>query len=530
MDDVLVSPVDSNGADELWLLPTCWKWTKIDSVLAPMEDGRSLHHGWSPQCEVFPSENVEIWGVLKTTAVQAGDFLAHENKVLPDHLDPRKNLEVRAGDLLLTCAGPRSRCGVACLVRETRPRLIFSGKMYRFRTAPTVMDAAFLEAFLQTSHAWRAIDEMKTGGSDSGLNLTHDRFRQLLVPVAPLPEQRRIVARLNELLTKISEGEAALAEARMGLDIFRRALLKAAVTGELTKDWRAANPASETGHDLLARVADRRAKIGAKGRSRRTGDAKPLDTAALPEIPETWAWAALEALVVSGPTNGYSPKRSADGSGTLALKLTATTKGRIDLSDRATKPLSEIIPAGSDLFLRPGDLLFQRGNTIEYVGIAAVYDGPSDKYVYPDLMIRVRTASPILSEWIWRAANSPVGRKYMSANATGTAGTMPKISGEILRKFPVPLPPIAEATEILRRVTEALAAADDVLATLDAEAADAARLKQSILKAAFEGRLVSQDATDVPASALLARLTADRNEVPAKRGRAKSAKSKDLAS
>jgi type I restriction enzyme S subunit len=175
--------------------------------------------------------------------------------------------------------------------------------------------------------------------------------------------------------------------------------------------------------------------------------------------------------------------------------------------------------------LKPGDLLFQRGNTIEYVGIAAVYDGPSNKYIYPDLMIRVRTAYPILTEWIWRAANSPIGRKYMSANATGTAGTMPKISGEILRNFPVPLPPIAEATEILRRVTDALAASDDALTALDAEAADAARLKQSILKAAFEGRLVPQDATDEPASALLARLVADRSEVPAKRGRTKSARS-----
>jgi type I restriction enzyme S subunit len=228
----------------------------------------------------------------------------------------------------------------------------------------------------------------------------------------------------------------------------------------------------------------------------------------------------LGEITAAGPTNGYSPKKSTDGSGTLALKLTATTQGRIDLGDRAVKRLSETIPADSDLFLKPGDLLFQRGNTIEYVGIAAVYEGPSKTYVYPDLIIRVRLNPAIDTEWVWRVANAPYGRKYMSDRATGTAGTMPKISGEILRNFPVPIPPPAEAAEILRRVSEALAASADTLKHLDAEAAGAARLKQSILKAAFEGRLAPQDGADEPAGAMLARLKASQSTArPARRGR-----------
>jgi type I restriction enzyme S subunit len=221
-------------------------------------------------------------------------------------------------------------------------------------------------------------------------------------------------------------------------------------------------------------------------------------------------------LVISGPTNGYSPKKSNDGSGTLALKLTATTKGQIDLSDRAIKSLSETISPGSDLFLKPGDLLFQRGNTVEYVGIAAIYEGPTNKYVYPDLMIRVRTATSGLTNWIWRVANSPLGRRYMMEEASGTAGTMPKINGEILRNLPVPVPPPAETDEIIRRVSDGLTAVADTLALLDAEAADAARLKQSILKAAFEGRLAPQDSTDEAASALLVRLA---DQAPATRAR-----------
>ena len=83
---------------------------------------------------------------------------------------------------------------------------------------------------------------------------------EISIPVAPLPEQRRIVARIDELFAEIAEGEAALERARQGLDTWRRALLKAAVTGELTRDWREANRPTETGADLLARI---RAERGA---------------------------------------------------------------------------------------------------------------------------------------------------------------------------------------------------------------------------------------------------------------------------
>ena len=152
--------------------PSNWSSATIDEILWPLHDGRHLHQGWSPQCEKEPAASDEEWGVLKTTSIQPGEFWAHQNKKLPKHLEPRPHIEVKSGDLLLTCAGPRVRCGIPCLVRTTRPRLMISGKMYRFRVSPKHFEPRYLEAFLLSSEAQAAIDRMKTGGSDSGLNLT----------------------------------------------------------------------------------------------------------------------------------------------------------------------------------------------------------------------------------------------------------------------------------------------------------------------------------------------------------------------
>lgn len=138
-----------------------------------------LHQGWSPRCEPEPSNKVTEWAALKTTAIQDGWFDESFNKRLPNALKPRPALEVHPRDILITCAGPRVRCGVACLVIKTRPRLMISGKMYRFRADESVVTPEFLLAYLRSPEGQAAIDRMKTGGSESGLkpHATKDRIR-----------------------------------------------------------------------------------------------------------------------------------------------------------------------------------------------------------------------------------------------------------------------------------------------------------------------------------------------------------------
>lgn len=188
--------------------PRPWRKVRIEEIFAPLEDGRTMHQGWSPQCEKQPSRSEKVWGVLRTTSIQPGEFQPEHNKLLPSKLEPRPLLEVKPGDILITCAGPRIRCGISCLVENTRGRLMISGKMYRFRTRPDEVLPKYLVAFLQSEDAATAIDGMKTGGSESGLNLTHERFRQLLVPIGPLAEQQRIVGLLDEAFEGLATAKA----------------------------------------------------------------------------------------------------------------------------------------------------------------------------------------------------------------------------------------------------------------------------------------------------------------------------------
>jgi type I restriction enzyme S subunit len=363
-------------------------------------------------------------------------------------------------------------------------------------------------------HALNFIDYEPHVGGTTRLKLTKADLERIPIPLAPLAEQRRIVARVDALFAEIAEGEAALAAARKGLDIFRRALLKAAVSGEFTRDWRAANPVTESGHDLLARIARERAARGlAKGRVSRNADAPSLDTSTLPTLPESWAWTTLGELfdVSTGSTPSRSDPKLWNGgipwvsSGEVAFCRIRSTHETISMSGLGN-PATRLNPAGTVLLAMIGE-----GKTR---GQCAILDVPAANNQNA-AAIRV-SATPIPPEFVYHLLEE----RYFRSRRESQGGNQPALNGGKVAGMAIPLPPLNEIVEILRRVSDALAAADDTLAMLDAEAADAARLKQSILKAAFESRLVVQNIADEPAAALLSRIKAtDSTATPARRGR-----------
>ena len=440
-------------------LPKGWVEGTIEDVLGFLQSGAQLDQGWSPRCENFPSASEDTWGALKTTAIQDGSFEPEHTKQLPDHLDPKPELEVKSGDVLLTCAGPRVRCGVICRIDHVRRKLFISGKMYRFRPDERIVEPDYLMELLRSPDQKMAIDQIKTGGSESGLNLTQARFKALKVPVPPLPEQRRIVSKLDIFNAGTTTARAHLTAITKLVERYRDLILE-----------------REFGGVLAAR--------------------------------------SLSSLVEEGPTNGFSPSASTDGTGTLSLKQSATTSRKMRLDPSCTKRVNAEIDFSSKFWLVPGDVLIQRANSLPYLGATAIFDGPEKTYIYPDLMMRVRVGDDLDRRYLWYFLNSPMGRSYFMENATGTAGNMPKINGRVVKATQVPWVEISQQRVIVRRIETTFAKIDLLASEAEKALRFTDRLNQRILAKAFVGELVPQDPTDESASALLARTQEAHSKEP----------------
>ena len=457
-----------------------WAQAPVLELLDALSDDRVVHQGWSPQCEKEPSPTDLVWGVLKTTAIQDGRFLPEHNKRLPDSLPPRPTLEVQVGDLLLTCAGPRVRCGVPCLVRETRPRLMISGKMYRMRAKEGGADPRFLEAALRTPRVQGLLDGMKTGMSESGMNLTHARFGSLVIPVAPIEEQRRIADKLDALQARVDACRERLDRIPNILKRFRQSVLAAATSQSSSFEAGGKSPWRK---HLLADLC-------VENRVITYGVIKLGD-----EIPE-----------------GVPCLRTSN-----VRKLLIETNGLKRIASSLSKEYGRTVLQGREVLVNVRGTL---GGVAVVPNQMAGWNVSREVAVVP--VDQSRVSPEFLAFWI---ATDEVQR-WLTGVQKGVAYT--GINIEDLRNLPVELPTLDEQAEIVRRVEALLALADRIEARDAAARSRVDKLTPALLAKAFRGELVPQDAADEPASILLDRIRANSNGTPIKqrRGRPASAKKK----
>ena len=348
-------------------------------------------------------------------------------------------------------------------------------------------------------------------------------FLSHCIGLPPLDEQERITDKLDELLSDLDAGVTALEGVRAKLKHYRAAVLKAAVEGALTEQWRRDYPSTESAADLLTRILAERRRRWEEAQLQKfkyQGKQPPKDWKAkyqeptapnntnLPKLPEGWCWATIDQLS-SEVRNGYSAKPDAE-SGVPILRISAVRAFALDLEDRRFLS-GEAGDYSSDQIQR-GDLLFTRYNgSRNLVGVCAVVPEIEEAIVHPDKLIRARPATSDSSpRFIGLAANIGASRKFIEERIRTTAGQA-GVSGSDVKALPVPLPPYGEQQAIVEQVEDQLSVIDHLEADLDAKLKSAQALRQSILRDAFEGKLVPQDPNDEPASELIKRIAAERN-------------------
>jgi type I restriction enzyme S subunit len=359
-------------------------------------------------------------------------------------------------------------------------------------------------------------------------SLSRDDLYVVEAPIAPEAEQTRIVDKLEELLSDLDAGVAELKAAQRKLAQYRQSLLKAAVEGALTADWRAARARSgepqESGADLLQRIlTERRARWEAKQLAKYAEQGKtpprgwqakypePVtpDVADLPTLPEGWAWASLDALVAES-SYGTSVKCSYESTETPVLRIPNVSGGKVDLRDM--KRSMQALPLDDRDYLTVGDILIIRTNgSIGLVGRAAAVTSelPTPHY-FASYLLRLRCVDRVfLHRWVSSVLTAPRGRQWLEARAASSAGQH-NISLSTLLTMPVPLPPAAEQTFALDVLADSMERCDEQEQATDWSISQAAAQRKNILQAAFAGQLVPQDPHDEPASALLERIRATR--------------------
>ncbi|NNM80362.1 MAG: hypothetical protein HKM01_07905 [Gallionella sp.] len=398
------------------------------------------------------------------------------------------------------------------------------------------------------------------------LKLTQSAMRQLPINLAPLPEQHRIVAKIEELFSELDKGIENLKTARAQLKVYRQALLKHAFEGKLTAQWRAENQDKlETADALLKRIQQERAQryqqqikspslpLLQRGKTTSAasvsvspfekgglggipehpplkkggrGDLKPKapkplppltaeELAELPELPEGWGWCKLGNFIdsIDAGKSFKCDEREPRANEIGVAKVSAVTWGEYDESE--SKTCTDSSKENEAYLIQSGDFILSRANTIDLVGACVIARKVTKKIMLSDKTLRIRFDG-FSQEYFLQYLGSRIGRKQIMLLSTGNQESMRNIGQERIRSITVPICSVVEADAVIESLAARLSEVDQLDLTINTSLQQAEALRQSILKKAFAGLLVPQDPHDEPASTLLTRIKAGRETVAAK--------------
>lgn len=374
------------------------------------------------------------------------------------------------------------------------------------------------------------IKETSTG---TGLqHINKDFFKNCVIPLPPLPEQQRIVEKLDALMARINNCKTRLEKIPTLLKNFRQSVLAAAVSGELTKEWRGENQQIEKTEKLIERITkERKEKYFLElNKGKKEGKRKPSEydnyevnlktEFDLFEIPETWRWVDFRFVMTEDKPFCYGVVQpgNEDEKGNFLIRAGDIKNNTVDTSELRTisKKVDEEYSRSK---VEGGEILI----TVVGAGIGECGIVPNSCCGY-NIARAIAKASikDFETKYILNWLNNSIANRWMKGESREVA--RPTLNLEQLKTIPIPLPPLEEQKEIVRKVEELFHFADSIETRYEKAKAWFDKLPQAILSKAFRGELVPQNENDEPASELLKRIQKAKQTIHKPSSKAKKRK------
>lgn len=474
-------------SEDRFLLPKNWIWTQI-GVIAEIKGGKRL-----PKRHIY-SDVPTKYPYIRVTDFE--NMTVNDNKIVyiqPETYKVIKSYTISKDDIYISIAGTIGKVGLIPYNLDGANLTENAAKIANLN----FIDIKCLTYILNSSFCQEQIKRFTISSNQPKLALF--RIQQMSVPLPPLPEQHRIVAKIEELFSQLDAGVEALKKVRAELKRYRQAVLKDAFEGKLTEEWRRKYPSLPS---AMLRGNGSPAPLSKE-------DKKRFDD--LPSLPEGWTWAKTTDVCSSVRDGTHAtPKYVIDG---IPLVTSKNLKnGTIDFM--TTKNISradyESIKIRSGVEV--GDVIMAMIGTVGNPVVVKTERKFSIKNVALFKKDPLVMSSDFLKYWL----DSPLFGKLLEAKYL--KGTTQKfIPLENLRALPVPFCLLSEQQVIISEIERRFSVADEVEKTVGACLQQAQRLRQSILKRAFEGKLVPQDPNDEPASVLLERIKLSKKSKDSKK-------------
>jgi type I restriction enzyme, S subunit len=473
---------------EIAHLPKGWVRTNLTAI-AEIIRGVSFP---KDQKSSLPQEG--FLGCLRTTNVQR-EVEWNNMLFVPRRFIRRQEQLVRLNDILISTANSLELVGKVALIRAVPFVTTIGAFIAIIRVHPDI-NPKFVYFQIASSDI-QSYFRQRASTTTNISNISTSNVLNSFLGIPPLPEQRRVVAKIEELFTRLDAGVEALKNIKTQLKRYRQSVLKHAFEGKLTAEWRHVHKNElEPASVLLDRIKQERQK-SAKGKYK---ELLPLDTSDLPKLPGGWAWARAGEVydIVGGgtPSTAIAEYWQGDTPWITSADIFGLTdiRPRRQITRQAIEnSATNLVPAGSLI-------------VVTRVGLGKIALTKAPVCFSQDSQALVAGNTSLFPDYSLYCLSEAV--QVFRYKHRGT--TINGVTKKQLAELPFVVPPLTEQHCIVEEIERRFSVADEIEKTVDHSLKQAERLRQSVLKRTFAGKLVPQDPNDEPAEKLLERIKAER--------------------